>query len=81
MLDALKNSPEPFGEVIRTHFRLKARAIGKQLDKWLEADDGNALAGDGAEYSTVGGRNTSGSGSSNGMKADVDAMKKLMNEL
>lgn len=80
MLDALKNPPEPFGEVIRTHFRLKARAIGKQLDKWLEADDGNGLAGDGAEYSTAGGRN-SGSGSSNGMKADVDAMKKLMSDL
>jgi hypothetical protein len=25
MLDALKNPPEPFGDVIRTHFRLKAQ--------------------------------------------------------
>jgi len=80
MLDALKNPPEPFGEVIRTHFRLKARAVEKQLDTWLKEDDGRHLASDGGEYANVGGRNNTGS-SSNGLQADVDAMKKLLKEL
>ena len=77
MLDALKNPPEPFGEVIRTHFRLKARAVSKQLDEWLKEDDGRALAGDGGEYAGIG-RSTPGSGSSNGLKADIDALRTLM---
>ena len=80
MLDALKNPPEPFGEVIRTHFRLKARAVENQLDTWLKEDDGRHLASDGGEYANVGGRNNTGS-SSNGLQADIDAMKKLLKEL
>ncbi|KAG8794758.1 hypothetical protein FRC17_008233, partial [Serendipita sp. 399] len=40
MLGNLKNPPEPFQDVIQTHFRLKAKAITEQLDKWLAMDDG-----------------------------------------
>lgn len=39
MLGNLKTPPEPFEDIIRTHFKLKAKAITKQLDKWLAADD------------------------------------------
>ncbi|KAI0787135.1 hypothetical protein BC629DRAFT_1582278 [Irpex lacteus] len=47
MLGNLKNPPEPFADVIRTHFRLKARSIMKQLDDWLALDDGRAIQSDG----------------------------------
>ncbi|KAG2137095.1 hypothetical protein DEU56DRAFT_912867 [Suillus clintonianus] len=46
MLGNLKNPPEPFGDVIRTHYRLKSQAIITQLDEWLVLDDGKATAGD-----------------------------------
>lgn len=47
MLDYLKNeAPEGFQEIIDTHFRLKARAIKTQLDKWVSEDDKNPLAHD-----------------------------------
>jgi hypothetical protein len=45
MLGNLKNPPEPFKDVIETHFRLKANSIIKQLDKWLTMDDGNPTNG------------------------------------
>ncbi|KAF5393669.1 hypothetical protein D9757_000044 [Collybiopsis confluens] len=80
MLDALKTPPEPFEETIKIHFRLKARTIQKQLDEWLREDDGRQLASDGAEYSGIG-RTIAGSGSSNGLQADINAMKKLLQEL
>ncbi|KIK65287.1 hypothetical protein GYMLUDRAFT_38722 [Collybiopsis luxurians FD-317 M1] len=80
MLDALRNPPEPFEEVITTHFRLKARAIQKQLDDWLKEDDGKQLASDGAEFSGIG-RTSASSGSSNGLQADTDALKKLLEDL
>ena len=41
MLGNLKAPPEPWADVIRTHFRLKAKSITAQLDKWLAEDDGN----------------------------------------
>ncbi|GAW05297.1 hypothetical protein F5879DRAFT_930677 [Lentinula edodes] len=79
MLDALQNPPEPFEDVIRTHFRLKARSLKKQLDSWLKEDDHRALASDGAEYSGAG-RNSSTS-SSNDFKADINSLKSLLNDL
>lgn len=79
MLDALQNPPEPFEDVIRTHFRLKARSLKKQLGNWLREDDHRALASDGAEYSSAG-RNSSTS-SSNDFKADIVTLKSLLNDL
>ncbi|KZS97566.1 hypothetical protein SISNIDRAFT_449083 [Sistotremastrum niveocremeum HHB9708] len=46
MLGNLKNPPEPFENVIRTHFKLKAKTITQQLDTWLEMDDGRRVMGD-----------------------------------
>lgn len=46
MLEYLKNPPEGFEEIVKTHFRLKARYLRKQLDKWLEEDDGKQLYSD-----------------------------------
>ena len=39
MLGNLKNPPEPFADIIRTHFLLKAPSIIAQLDEWLTVDD------------------------------------------
>jgi hypothetical protein len=75
MLGNLKNPPEPFGNVIRTHYRLKSQAIITQLDKWLILDDGKATIGD--SFST---RQDSG-GSSNGFKKDVEEMQQLLKQL
>lgn len=50
MLGNIKNPPEPFGDIIRTHFRLKARSIREQLDRWLAQDDGKPTTGDGGGY-------------------------------
>ncbi len=73
MLSNLKNPPEPFAEVIRTHYRLKARSIIKQLDQWLAEDDGNS---DGANIS----KGAAG-GSSNGFNEDVDHLKEILQRL
>jgi len=80
MLGNLRNPPEPWEDIIRTHFRLKARSITKQLNQWLQADDGRQTADDGAG---IEGRSSAagGGGSSNGMKKDVDALVELMNSL
>ncbi|KAI0775857.1 ubiquitin conjugating enzyme family protein [Trametes elegans] len=73
MLGNLKNPPEPWGDVIRTHFRLKARSISAQLDKWLAEDDGAPMVADGA-YN----QKTPASGSSNGFAEDVAELKALL---
>lgn len=80
MLGNLRNPPEPWEDVIRTHFRLKARSITKQLNGWLQTDDGRQIADDGAG---IEGRSSAvgGGGNSNGMKKDVDALVELMNSL
>lgn len=80
MLGNIRNPPEPWEGVIRTHFRLKARSITKQLNHWLEADDGRQISEDGAgiENRTPA---TGGGGIANGMKKDVDALVELMNSL
>lgn len=50
MLGMLRNPPEPFEDVIRTHFKLKAKSLMAQLDEWLELDDGHRTFGDGAGH-------------------------------
>jgi len=78
MLGNLKNPPEPFGDIIRTHFRLKARSISAQIDQWLSRDDGLPTANDGASTSCM----RSGIGSSaNGLQADIEELKRLMKQL
>lgn len=76
MLGNLRNPPEPFGDVIRTHFRLKARSIMAQLDKWLAQDDGRATLPDGA----ASGHGPAGS-SSAAFQADIDELKRVLQGL
>lgn len=80
MLGNLRNPPEPWEDVIRTHFRLKARSITKQLNSWLETDDGRQISEDGAgiENRTPA---AGGGGGVNGMKKDVDALVEIMKGL
>ena len=81
MLDNLKNPPEPWADVIRTHFKLKARELYKQLEKWLEEDDGRAVQSDGGAYSSVDKAGVMPGGSSNGLKKDVDELTDLLRKL
>jgi len=78
MLGNLHNPPEPFGDIIRTHFRLKARSITAQLDRWVAQDDGKSIAGDGGSYLAI--KPEVGS-STNGLMKDVIEMKKILKEL
>lgn len=79
MLGNLKAPPEPFGDIIRTHFRLKAKSISAQLDEWLRKDDGRPLAGEGPGYS---GRDLPSAGSSNnGFVKDVEELRALLQKL
>ncbi|KAF8272514.1 hypothetical protein EI94DRAFT_1769775 [Lactarius quietus] len=75
MLGNLKNPPEPFGDIIRTHFRLKARSISAQVDQWQSQDDGLQTVNDGAS-----GRSGQG-GSANGLQADIEELKRVMEQL
>jgi hypothetical protein len=77
MLDNLRNPPEPFEDVIRTHFRLKARSIMTQLDGWLAKDDKAVTVGDGGGFSQ---RVYPGAGG-NDFAQDVNDMKALLREL
>lgn len=77
MLGNLKAPPEPFGDVVRTHYRLKAQAISSQLDKWLALDDGKPISGDAFNVS---GRSDSSS-SSGAFKKDVEEMQSLLKQL
>ncbi|KAI0638576.1 ubiquitin conjugating enzyme family protein [Trametes polyzona] len=76
MLGNLKNPPEPWADVIRTHFRLKAKSIMAQLDKWLAEDDGAATVADGGFH-----QKAVASGSSNGFAEDVAELKALLTKL
>jgi hypothetical protein len=80
MLGNLKNPPEPFADIVRTHFRLKARSLSNQLDDWLSKDDGKVTFFDGGVYS---GENlkTDSSGSSNGFLKDIVEMKAILKRL
>lgn len=77
MLGNLKAPPEPFADVIQTHFRLKARSLFKQLDEWLELDDGRGLDGQngGGQLSPV------GSGAGQALRRDVKELKALLLKL
>jgi hypothetical protein len=77
MLGNLKNPPEPFGDIIRTHFRLKARPITAQLDQWLTKDDGNPTTADGGYNGTK----ADAGGSSSGFRKDVDELKQILKQL
>ncbi|KAG6919415.1 hypothetical protein DXG01_006298 [Tephrocybe rancida] len=80
MLGNLKAPPEPFADIIHTHFRLKARSIAAQLDQWLADDDGKSTTADGGGYGANGGKAESG-GSTNGLKKDADELKALLTQL
>lgn len=81
MLGNLRSPPEPFEDVIRTHYRLKARSVSEQLDKWLEEDDGAPTADDGAAAAGRVNNATPTGGSSNGFQKDINDLKELMNTL
>ena len=76
MLGNLKAPPDPWADVIRTHFRLKAKSIITQLDKWLADDDGHGTMGDGAFN-----QKSNASSSSNGLAEDAAELKSLLNKL
>lgn len=73
MLGNLKNPPEPFEDVIRTHFRLKAKAIVEQLDRWTKLDDGHATNG-----ANNGGTATGTGSSGAAFQRDVLELKTLL---
>ncbi|KDQ64475.1 hypothetical protein JAAARDRAFT_28107 [Jaapia argillacea MUCL 33604] len=79
MLGNLKNPPDPFREIIRTHYRLKAVSIMAQLDRWLAQDDGKPTAGEGGGYSAS--KVLEAGGSSNGLQKDVEEMKEILKQL
>lgn len=83
MLGNLKNPPEPFADIIQTHFRLKARSISEQLDKWLEEDDGVGLTQDGGGIPSAAShaRGTAAERSSSAFSRDVAELKALMAKL
>lgn len=77
MLGNLKNPPEPFADVIQTHFRLKAKTIIQQLDKWVKLDDGLGING-----MNNGGSGTGGSGSAGAaFLRDVTELKTLLQKI
>ena len=80
MLGNLKNPPEPFADIIRTHFRLKARSISSQLDDWLSKDDGKVTFSDGGAYLGVNPK-MDNTGSSNGFLKDIVEMKTILKKL
>lgn len=78
MLGNLKEPPSPFEDIISTHFRLKAKAISEQLDRWAQLDKGHGGAsvpknlepfGEGASVSV------------DQMQSDVKELKQLLAEL
>ena len=85
MLANLKFPPEPFGDVIRTHFRLKARSIRQLLDRWLAQDDGKQTSVDGGGYGSPLGKKNEGEESAGGsvsaFSRDVAEMKELLERL
>lgn len=76
MLGNLKNPPEPFVDVIQTHFRLKSKAIIDQLDKWLKLDDGHTTNG-----ANNGGTATGIGSSGAAFQRDVSELKTLLRSM
>lgn len=79
MIGTLKNPNEAFADVIRTHFRLKSRAIREQLDSWLADDDGQKLNSDNSGGAI--GQAFAGTGSDGQLKRNVAEMKRLLSDL
>ncbi|QRV91387.1 ubiquitin-conjugating enzyme [Ceratobasidium sp. AG-Ba] len=79
MLGNLKAPPEPFADVIQTHFRLKARSLFKQLDEWLQLDDGRALDGPNGGGGSTG--NSGGGGAGQAFRKDVNELKGMLLKL
>jgi hypothetical protein len=78
MLGNLKTPPEPFADIIQTHFRLKRRSISDQLDEWLRKDDGKPTTADGGGYPNI---KSDGSGNTSVFAKDVEELKKLLKAL
>ena len=78
MLGNLLNPPEPFSDIIRTHFRLKADSIAAQLDRWITQDDGKPITADGG--SSYFGSREPGS-STSGFVKDVSEVKRILKQL
>ena len=78
MLGNLKTPPEPFEDVVRTHFRIKADSIIKQLDEWLEQDDGRMINGENHGSTRAA---PSDDPNGNGLRADVEELKTLLGKL
>lgn len=96
MLEYLRNPPEGFRDIISKHFKLKARAITKQLDRWFEEDDGKRLFGDsmsairslnyGASSATTdsdidANGNSQAGGSGSAFAKNVEAVKEILAKL
>ncbi|TFK28765.1 ubiquitin conjugating enzyme family protein [Coprinopsis marcescibilis] len=75
MLGNLKAPPEPFRDIIRTHFRLKAKSVSAQLDDWVRKDDGKQTVGDGGSLSRDSGT------VNNGLPKDVEELKGHLQKL
>ena len=78
MLGILKNPPEPFGDVIRAHFKLKAQSILLQLEDWLAEDNGQQTIGDGAHMALKDLHSHSHGSSSSSFQRDVEELKTLL---
>lgn len=84
MLGVLQDPPPPFADIIRTHFRLKAKALTAQLDRWLREDDGTPTnRNNSGGVVTVSGAAAAVAGVSrnNGMTKHVDEIKAILGKL
>jgi len=83
MLGALQDPPPPLADIIRTHFRLKAKSLAAQLERWLQEDDGGTTDRNGAGNVMTGVSNfgSSPGGVRNGMKRNVDDLLALIAKL
>jgi hypothetical protein len=75
MLGNLQTPPEPFEDVIKTHFKLKATEINEQMDHWLKLDDkakptsNDMVGGSGRAETAI------------NLKADIASLKNLIKGL
>lgn len=84
MLGMLQDPPPPFADIIRTHFRLKAKSLATQLDRWLQEDDGGATDRNSTGNVVVTGVSNFGpspGGGRNGMKKSADDLLAIIVKL